>query len=52
VPLVTGDQFYIVDVTRLDGSGEAGLSREARRTITCLEFTDLQYERDLDGPLS
>jgi len=50
VPLVTGDAFYIVDVTRLDGSGEPGLSPRGARTITCLEFTDLVYEQQIDGP--
>lgn len=44
VPLVIGDRMYIVDVTRLDGANETGLSPQAKRTITCLEFTDVTYE--------
>ena len=44
VPLVTGTDFLIVDVTRLDGSNEAGLSPRGGRTISCLEFTDVVYE--------
>lgn len=47
VPLVTGDQFYIVDVTRLEGMGDAGLSPRGMRTVTCLEFTDITYEDTL-----
>jgi len=47
VPLVIGDKFYIVDVTRLDGSNDAGLSAQGNRTVTCLEFTDITYERSI-----
>jgi hypothetical protein len=50
VPLVNGDEFLIVDVTRLDGSGEAGLSPRGMRTISCLEFTDHTYEDVIHGP--
>ena len=31
---------------------KAGLAKAGVRTISCLEFTDLQYELDIDGPLS
>lgn len=44
VPLVSGDRMWIVDVTRLDGSDEAGMSGRGGRTITCVEFTDFTYE--------
>lgn len=49
VPLVVNDKFYIVDVTRLDGANEAGLSPRGTRTITCLEFTDITYEDSVPG---
>lgn len=50
VPLVTGDQFYIVDVTRLEGPQDAGLSPRGTRQVTCLEFTDVTYEDSDHGP--
>jgi hypothetical protein len=49
VPLVTGDQFYIVDVTRLEGTGDPGLSPRGTRMVTCLEFTDITYENPPGG---
>lgn len=49
VPLVVNDKFYIVDVTRLDGSNDPGLSPRGSRTITCLEFTDITYEDSVAG---
>lgn len=51
VPLVTGDEFRIVDVTTLTGAGEAGLSPRGSRTITCLEFVDETYELPISGPI-
>jgi hypothetical protein len=49
VPLVTGDHFYIVDVTQLGGSDEPGLNPRGTRTITCMEFTDLTYEDSINA---
>ena len=49
VPMVTGDHFYIVDVTQLGGSDEAGLNPRGYRTITCLEMTDVTYEDSINA---
>jgi hypothetical protein len=50
VPFVHGDRFYIVDVTRNDGSDPAGLAVQGYRTLTLLEFTDRTYEALADMP--
>lgn len=49
VPMVTGDHFYIVDITQLGGSDEPGLTPRGVRTITCLEMTDITYEDSING---
>ncbi len=50
VPMVTGDHFYIVDVTQLGGTDDPGLTPRGVRTITCLEMTDITYEDSINGP--
>ena len=52
VPLVSGDEFHIVDVTRVDGFNDPGLSPRGGRTISCMEFVDETYEDALGGPES
>ena len=44
VPFVHGDQFHIVDVTRLDGTDPSGLQAQSSRTITLLNHVDITYE--------
>ena len=47
VPMVVGDSFTIVDVTRLDGTDPTGVQVPSTRTVTCLEFTDFTYEHPI-----
>jgi hypothetical protein len=51
VPMVTGDEFRIVDVTRIDGFNDPGLSPRGGRTISCMSFVDESYEDLIAGPL-
>ena len=50
VPLAMGDEFTLVDITRLDGGNEAGMSPRGSRTITALDMRDYTYEQPLDYP--
>jgi hypothetical protein len=44
VPLVVGDDFYVVDVTTDSGNTEAGMTGASYHNITCVEFIEEDNE--------